>query len=184
MVKVDSVCTSYAFSPKLTVINSVMNIICSIVIFAWKGQWVSSFWHVFFLIVFALLIFFVIGILGYYIVGGLYRGNLPCVEHDLKQCPDCMRTYGFFGHGLLSIEPCVDHELPPFQYKIDPNDCTECKHISRRYGVRYYVQLDIVLTSYINIIYYPLLLSLVNSSAFEKPKKPTRNVKNALLSSM
>ena len=116
-VKMVSIGASYAVSSKLTIINSLLSMIFAIALLAWKSQWVSDFWHIFFVTIVALVIFFFVGFLGYVEVDGLYKGDLPCVEHDQKDCLDCIRVYSFFGEAIKLIKACDDHEQAPYQYK-------------------------------------------------------------------
>ena len=89
------------------------------------------------MVVVALALFFVVGILDYKLVDELYERDLPCMEHDVKDCLECMQTYGFYGEGLMR-GPCKDHEQAPFQYKKDITQCGICSKISRRYSLPYY----------------------------------------------
>ena len=63
------------------------------------------------------------------------EGNsLPCVEHELVECIDCMKVYGFYAEGVKLIDPCDDHERALVQYETDLKDCLKCNIIDRRYG--------------------------------------------------
>ena len=136
MVKFLSVCNSYKFSPDLSVINTIVSMILTMAVFAWKSPWITSFLQIFFMVVVALALFFVVGILGYKWVGGLYEEDLPCMVHGVEDCPECTQTYGFYGEGLM--RDCEDHGQAPFQYKSHINNCRRCSKISRRYSLPYY----------------------------------------------
>ena len=58
--------------------------------------------------------------------------NLPCVEHDLMECVDCMKVYGFYAEGVKSINACNDHEREPYKYETDLKNCLKCTSIARR----------------------------------------------------
>ena len=135
MVKFLSVCNGYTFSPKLTIINTIMSIILTMAVGFGKSPWISSIWQISFVVV-AMSLFFIFGILGYKWVGGLYEGDLPCMEHGVEDCLECMQTYGFYGEGLM--RDCEDHGQAPFQYKSHINNCRRCSKISRRYSLPYY----------------------------------------------
>ena len=141
-VKMMSVCTSYAFSPKFTVINATVSMIFSTIVFAWKTQLFSDSWNISFVTVSTIVIIFIffIGIQGYNWVGGLYR-DLPCVEHDDNRCSECMRAYSFYGAGLKTVEPCEEHIVAPYRYENDPQDCAKCSEITSRYCVRNYLSI-------------------------------------------
>ena len=85
-IKILSVCNGYAFSPKLTIINSMMSMVFTIALFVWKCQWISNFWYICSVGVVALLLFFFLGVLGYKMVDGFDKDQqlYKCMEHNIK----------------------------------------------------------------------------------------------------
>ena len=120
---------SYSLSPNLTVINSGISMIFTLSIFSWKSQWVSNFWHVFFVVAIESFLFLVVGIWGYKTINGLYKGQMICIEHGKKSCIDCMKIYGFSMDGLKSMGvegTCLDHYDAPYEYKTELRICNLC----------------------------------------------------------
>ena len=98
---------------------------------------VSNDWNMIAVIIISLtmIILFVVGILGFRMVDGLYKFT-PCVEHNVDSCIDCLRVYSFSLDDFV-IEACEDHELvPTYQYKTDLSNCKKCSTISTRYGLQ------------------------------------------------
>ena len=133
----------------------MMSIVFTIALFVWKCQWISNFWYICSVGVVALLLFFFLGVLGYKMVDGFDKDQqlYKCMEHNIKECLECMRFYGFYGVGLKQIDPCEDHEQAPFQYKTDPADCDKCSEIQRRYVVKYLYHHEMAAICHVSKIY-------------------------------
>ena len=153
IIKKMSTYSSYALSPRLSVINSIISIIFSSGLLLWDNPSDAVFFYLWYCIFglsfFLLYTWHCIFLLDVY---------LPCVEHDILECPDCTRLYSFYGEAVMSIEACDNHEQAPYQYRTDINDCNKCSDIARRYVVRYYLIQRLLLISNSFLLLFRIIL--------------------------
>ena len=124
---------NYELSGKYTSINAITALAFSIVVFAWKGQWITSVPQILMCVFGALCLCVFFLFWGFYVDEDIESAT-ECVKHDLDNCIDCTKLYGFYSEGYNPFEACEEHEeKKPYEYNVELKNCEKCKDIKLRY---------------------------------------------------
>ena len=134
-----STSTGYSLSSPLSIINTAISVVSSSALFSWiffPGPFLQIPIMLFFIYSLPLwcccIDFFFPCLYCTCFKCAVSLDGKPCVEHELMECVDCMKIYGFYAKGVKSIKSCDDHERAPYQYETDLNSCQNCIGIIRR----------------------------------------------------
>ena len=130
-VKLLSCLGNFSVSWKFSCLNVVVTQIFLLSIVFWRGYgFISplSIEGMVFIAIFAISATFVCYAVGKSIKIG---SRVICIEHNLENCVECGRKYGFFAENVTPTDICKDHEKAPYKYSSDIKYCRPCQKIKR-----------------------------------------------------
>ena len=67
--------------------------------------------------------------------GGL-ESSSECIHHDMENCIDCIKMYGFCIERYMTFDACEEHDdQKPYNCTSDVQICLQCRKIPVRYVI-------------------------------------------------